>query len=302
MNYEIEAFYDDRTSTLTYVAYDPETDDAVVIDPVLDYDPKASKTWTNSVDEVIEYIEDEDLDLRYILETHAHADHLSGSQVIKQHFPDATLAIGERITEVQSLFKEIFDLPEDFPTDGRQFDEMYAEGDTITAGSLSFEVIETPGHTPACVTYKLDDAIFTGDALFMPDMGTGRCDFPGGSAEDMYQSVHDKLYELPDDTKVYVGHDYQPGGREVEYCAKLGEHKQGNVKLTEETTLEEFVEAREERDDNLEAPQLLFQSVQVNVDAGNLPEPQDNDVRYLRIPINVFRPETDEGDTELRDV
>lgn len=303
MSKQIEAFYDDRTSTVTYVVSDPDTRDTVVIDPVLDYDAKASKTWTESADRVIEYLKNNDLNLRYILETHAHADHLSGSQVIRKAFPDATLAIGEKITEVQALFKEVFDLPDDFPTDGRQFDELYSEGETIQAGSLSFEVIETPGHTPADVTYKVGDAIFTGDALFMPDMGTGRCDFPGGSAEDMYESVHNKLYELPDDTKVYVGHDYQPGGRDVEYCATLGEHKRNNVKLTEETTLEEFVDAREQRDEQLEAPQLLFQSVQVNVDAGNLPEPsQSNEVRYLRIPINVFRPEDEAGDVELRDV
>ncbi|MFB6263721.1 MAG: MBL fold metallo-hydrolase, partial [Bradymonadaceae bacterium] len=169
-------------------------------------------------------------------------------------------------------------------------------------GSLTFEVVYTPGHTPADVTYKIDGKIFTGDALFMPDMGTGRCDFPAGSAEDMYESVHDKLYELPDDTEVYVGHDYQPGGRDVEYVAPLSEHKENNIRLTEETTKEEFVEAREARDETLEAPQLLFQSVQVNVDAGNMPEPSDNEVRYLRIPINVFRPDTEEGDTELRDV
>ena len=165
MGHEIKTFYDDRTSTLTYVVYDPDTRDAVVIDPVLDYDPKASKTWTESVDAVLEFLDDQQLDLRYVLETHAHADHLSGSQTIKEHYPDATLAIGEHITDVQAMFKDIFDLPEDFPTDGRQFDELYSEGDTIEAGSLTFDVIETPGHTPACVTYKIDDAIFTGDAL-----------------------------------------------------------------------------------------------------------------------------------------
>jgi glyoxylase-like metal-dependent hydrolase (beta-lactamase superfamily II) len=303
MGHDIEAFYDDRTSTLTYVVSDPDTRDAVVIDPVLDYEPKASETWTESVDEVIEFVDEHDLDLHYVLETHAHADHLSGSQIIKERHPDVEVVIGEKITEVQALFKDIFDLPEDFPTDGRQFDRLVAEGETIEAGSLSFEVIETPGHTPACVTYEIDDAIFTGDALFMPDMGTGRCDFPGGSAEDMYHSVHDKLYELPDDTKVYVGHDYQPGGRDVEYCATLGEHKRNNVKLTEDMTLEAFVEARESRDAELEAPQLLFQSVQVNVDAGKLPEPSDNEIRYMRIPINVFRPdEEDEGDVTLEEV
>jgi glyoxylase-like metal-dependent hydrolase (beta-lactamase superfamily II) len=303
MSKQIEAFYDERTSTMTYVVSDPETRDAVVIDPVLDYDGKASKTWTESADRVIDYIRDRGLNLRYILETHAHADHLSGSQVIREAFPEATLAIGKKITEVQALFKEVFDLPEDFPTDGRQFDELYSEGQTIEAGSLEFEVIETPGHTPADVTYKIEDAIFTGDALFMPDMGTGRCDFPGGSAREMYHSVHDKLYELPDDTTVYVGHDYQPGGRDLAYSATIGEHKRNNVKLTEDTSREEFVEAREQRDAQLDAPQLLFQSVQVNVDAGKLPEPSDsNQVRYLRIPINVFRPEDQDGDVELRDV
>ncbi|MFB6372025.1 MAG: MBL fold metallo-hydrolase, partial [Bradymonadaceae bacterium] len=255
MTHDIEAFYDDRTSTLTYVVSDPETRDTVVIDPVLDYDPKASKTWTESVDEVTAYIRENDFNLRYVLETHAHADHLSGAQFLKKRFPNARLAIGERITEVQSLFKEVFDLPEDFPTDGRQFDELFGEGDTIEAGSLTFEVIETPGHTPADATYKIGDAIFTGDALFMPDMGTGRCDFPGGSAEDMYHSVHGKLYELPDDTEVYVGHDYQPGSREVAYCATIGEHKANNVKLDADTTEEEFVEARQQRDEQLEAPQ-----------------------------------------------
>ncbi len=297
MTHHIEAFYDDRTSTLTYVVSDPETSDAVVIDPVLDYDPNASTTWTESVDEVLAYLDEQTLDLQYVLETHAHADHLSGAQFIKERYPDVPVAIGEKITEVQALFKDIFDLPEDFPTDGRQFDELFAEGDTIEAGSLTFEVIETPGHTPACATYKIDDAIFTGDVLFMPDMGTGRCDFPGGSAADMYHSVHDKLYELPEETEVYVGHDYQPGGRDLEYCAPIGEHKRNNVKLTEDMTLDAFVEAREERDAQLDAPQLLFQSVQVNVDAGHLPEPSGNEVRYMRIPINVFRPD-DEGADE----
>ena len=302
MSFEVKTFYDERTHTLTYVVTDPDTKDAVVIDPVLDYEPKASKTWTESADAVIDFVKSRDLNLHYILETHAHADHLSGSQIIKQHFPEAKIAIGEHITDVQELFKDVFDLPEDFPTDGRQFDELLAEGEKVKAGSLEFDVIYTPGHTPACVTYKIDDAIFTGDALFMPDMGTGRCDFPGGSAEDMYNSVHEKLYELPDDTKAYVGHDYQPGGRDLEYCAPLGEHKRNNVRLSEEMSLEEFVESRENRDAQLDAPQLLFQSVQVNVDAGKLPQPHKNEVRYLRIPINVFRPESEEGEVELQDV
>jgi glyoxylase-like metal-dependent hydrolase (beta-lactamase superfamily II) len=298
----VEAFYDDRTSTLTYVVSDKQTDDAVIIDPVLDYDPKSSKTWTESVDEVLDYVEQEKLNLKFVLETHAHADHLSGSQRIKEEYPDVPLGIGKRITEVQELFKDVFDLPDDFPTDGRQFDRLFADGETFDAGSLTIDVINTPGHTPADITYKIDDAIFTGDALFMPDMGTGRCDFPGGSSEDMYDSIANKLYELPEDTKVYVGHDYQPGGRDVEYVATLEEHKEKNVMLPASQTKEDFSEARDSRDATLDAPTLLFQSVQVNVDAGHLPEPEDNDLSYLKVPINAFRPDRDRGETELQEV
>lgn len=299
MTTEIEAFYDDRTSTLTYVVYDPETRDAVVVDPVLDYEPAASKVWTESVDRVLAFLRSNELKLHFVLETHAHADHLSGSQVLKRVYPDAVLAIGERITEVQRLFKDVFDLPPDFPTDGRQFDRLLHDGETVRAGSLELEVLFTPGHTPACATYRFGDAIFTGDALFMPDMGTGRCDFPGGSAEDLYDSVAGRLYELPDDTRVFVGHDYQPGGRELKWVAPLSEHKRSNVQIPEGRAKDEFVAFRTQRDSGLSAPKLLFQSVQVNVDAGALPKPSDNEVRYLKIPINVFRPEP-EGEVELR--
>lgn len=287
---EIKHFFDNRTWTLTYVVWDPETKDAVVIDPVLDYEPAASKTWTESVEEVVKFLKDNDLKLHYILETHAHADHLSGARVIKSVFPDAKLAVGKRITDVQKVFKGVFDLPEDFPTDGRQFDQLFEEGQTYKAGSLEFDVIFTPGHTPACTTLRFEDNVFTGDALFMPDGGTGRCDFPGGSATDMYHSIHNKLYSLPEDTKVWVGHDYQPNGRELQYMATIGEQKEKNVALRASTTEKEFVEWREARDKTLSAPKLLFQSVQVNVDAGRLPEPKANKVRYLKIPINVFRP------------
>lgn len=298
---EIKTFFDDRTFTLTYVVYDEDSRDAVIIDPVLDYEPKASKTWTESVDEVIDFVKGKELNLHYVLETHAHADHLSGSQHILETFPDAKLAVGEHITDVQETFKDVFDLPEDFPTDGRQFDELLADGEVVEAGSLEIEVIYTPGHTPADVTYKIEDAIFTGDAMFMPDMGTGRCDFPAGSAEDMYESVN-RLYELPDDTRLFVGHDYQPGGRELAYETTVGEQKRNNVMLPADKSREQFIEDRESRDATLDAPALLFQSVQVNIDAGELPQPSKNEVSYLRIPINVFRPETDEGDTELREV
>ncbi|MDX1383968.1 MAG: MBL fold metallo-hydrolase, partial [Thermoanaerobaculia bacterium] len=172
---KIRPFYDDRTSTLTYVVWDPDTRDAVIIDPVMDYDPKGSKTWDESVRKVLDFVTGEDLRVHYILETHAHADHLSGSQLLKAELPEARTAIGEHIRDVQALFKEVFDLPGDFPTDGRQFDRLLADGETVEAGSLRLDVIHTPGHTPACVTYRVDDAIFTGDSLFMPDSGTGRC-------------------------------------------------------------------------------------------------------------------------------
>jgi glyoxylase-like metal-dependent hydrolase (beta-lactamase superfamily II) len=295
MTMNIQPFYDERTSTITYVVYDEQTKDAVVIDPVLDYNPVGSKIWTESVEEVLEFLEAEDLNLHYILETHAHADHLSGSQEIKQKYPDAKLAVGERITVVQETFKDVFDLPDDFPTDGRQFDRLLEDGEEFSAGSIDIKVMATPGHTPACVSYIINDAVFTGDALFMPDMGTGRCDFPAGNAVDMYKSIHDKLYSLPDDTRVFVGHDYQPGDREEPaWESTIGEQKRENIQLTEDTTVEEYVKFRTERDKTLDAPRLLFQSVQVNVDAGNLPEAQANKRKYLKIPLNVFRPE--EGD------
>lgn len=298
---EIKSFYDSRTSTLSYVVYDSTTRDAVVIDPVLDYDPKSSKTWTESADALIKFVKENDLQLHYILETHAHADHLSGSQIVQQAFPDAKIGVGERITEVQKVFKDVFDLPADFPTDGRQFDVLLSEDEPLQVGSLTIETIFTPGHTPACVTYKVEDALFTGDVMFMPDMGTGRCDFPGGSAEDMYESVQ-KLYKLPDATRMFVGHDYQPGGRETKWETTVAAQKADNIQIPAGRSKEEFVKFRTERDAGLEAPQLLFQSVQVNVDAGNLPEPSKNEIRYLRIPVNVFKPSRDEGETELDEV
>ncbi|MBK07564.1 MAG: MBL fold metallo-hydrolase [Deltaproteobacteria bacterium] len=297
----IQTFFDDRTFTLTYVVYDPSTLDAVVIDPVLDYEPSSSKVWEESVEEVIAFLKDKELNLHYVLETHAHADHLSGAQKIKAVFPHAKLGIGANITIVQETFKNIFDLPEDFPTDGRQFDVLFNEGQTVQAGSLSFEIIFTPGHTPACATYRFEDAIFTGDAIFMPDQGTGRCDFPAGSAEDLYQSITEKMYTLPDDTRVFVGHDYQPGGRELKFQSTIAEQKAENVQLPANRSKEEFIKFRTERDATLAAPRLLFHSVQVNVDAGQLPKPHPNEVRYLKIPLNVFRPEED-GDLELRKV
>lgn len=287
---KIKTFFDERTFTLTYVVYAAPTREAVVIDPVLDYEPGASKTYTESVDQVAAFLREEELDLRFILETHAHADHLSGSQRLRDAFPGAQVAIGARITEVQRVFKEVFNLPDEFPTDGSQFDRLLRDGEAFQVGSMQVEVINTPGHTPACVTYKIGDALFTGDALFMPDSGTGRCDFPGGSAQEMYRGITDGLYSLPGETRVFVGHDYQPGGRPLAYETTIAQQKDNNVALPAQRTEADFIAWREERDASLSAPKLLFQSVQVNVAAGHLPSPDDNEVRYLRIPINAFRP------------
>lgn len=300
-NTRIEAFYDPRTYTLTYVVFDAESKDAVIIDPVLDYEPVGSKVFTESADVVIDFVRREGLHLRAILETHAHADHLSGSQRIKEVFPEAELVIGARITEVQTLFKSFFDLPADFPTDGRQFDRLLTDGEVYTAGTIAVKTINTPGHTPACVSYVIDDAVFTGDALFMPDQGTGRCDFPGGSATDLYRSITDRIYRLPDDTRVFVGHDYQPGGRALAYESTVAEQKAANVQLPASRTEKDFVAARTKRDATLAAPNLLFQSVQVNIDAGALPEPAPNEKRFLKIPVNVFRP-APAGELELAPV
>ncbi|MBW2732310.1 MAG: MBL fold metallo-hydrolase [Deltaproteobacteria bacterium] len=287
---EIKAFFDARTFTLTYVVSDPETKDALVIDPVMDYEPVGSKIFTDSVDEVTEYLQSEKLTLHWILETHAHADHLSGAQLLKERFPDAKTAMSERIKVVQETFKQILDLPADFPTDGRQFDTLIADGETLQAGSVAVEMIFTPGHTPACGSYRVGDAVFTGDAIFMPDMGTGRCDFPAGSADDLYASISQRLYTLPDETRVFVGHDYQPGGRDLAYESTIGEQKEMNIQLKADTTHGDFIKFRTERDATLAMPKLLFQSIQVNIDAGNLPTPASNEMRYLKIPINIFRP------------
>jgi len=295
---KIEPFFDPRTFTLTYVVSDPDTRDAVVIDPVLDYEPANGTTWTESVDAVSAYITREQLRVHYVLETHAHADHLSSSQLLRRRF-DAKVAIGERIREVQTTFQPIFDLPSTVPTDGSQFDRLLRDGEVLRAGSLSLEVIPTPGHTPACVTYKLDDVVFTGDTLFTEDYGTGRCDFPRGSAEALYDSVQ-KLYALPDATRVFVGHDYQPGGRPVRWETTIGASKRSNPQLSATTTRDQFVTMRRARDAALAAPRLLLPSVQVNIDAGRLPAPHANGHRYLMVPLNVLRPADELGEPKKR--
>jgi glyoxylase-like metal-dependent hydrolase (beta-lactamase superfamily II) len=289
----VEAFYDAPTSTLTFLVYDEASRDAVIIDPVLDYDPLASQTKVESAASVVARVRELGLHVRWVLETHAHADHLTGSQYLKVEL-GAPIAIGERITAVQQTFKGLFDLPEEFATDGSQFDRLLTDGETLEAGTLRVGVIATPGHTPACVSYHIGDALFTGDALFMDDYGTGRCDFPRGSSAALYDSVR-RLYALPDETRVFVGHDYQPGGREVRWQTTIGASRDHNPQLSARTTKEEFVQLRDARDASLSPPRLIFQSVQVNIDAGRLPEPHTNGTRYLRLPLNLFGPTDDLG-------
>ncbi|MGN6106191.1 MAG: MBL fold metallo-hydrolase [Kofleriaceae bacterium] len=280
---QIQPFFDPDTFTLTYIVFDLASRDAVVIDPVLDYDALASKTSTKSLELVAAFVRERELRVHYVLETHAHADHLSGSQWLKQHF-HAKIAIGARIREVQETFKDALDLPH-LATDGSQFDRLLEDGEVLVAGTLRVHVIATPGHTPACVTYKIEDALFTGDALFMHDYGTGRCDFPRGSAGALYDSIA-KLYALPDAMRVFPGHDYQPGGREVAWETSIGRSKQENPQLKATTAKEAFVALRTARDRTLAAPRLLYPSVQINIDAGRLPPARANGRRYLTTPIS----------------
>lgn len=284
---KIKTFFDPRTYTLTYVVYDEATKDAVVIDPVLDFDPLTSTTSLDSVNEVSAFIEEKGLRLHYVLETHAHADHLTGAQALKRRF-GAKVAIGKEITEVQKTFRDVFDLGPDFPTDGSQFDRLLDDGEVVQAGSLAIRVIFTPGHTPACSSYLIGDALFTGDALFVEDQGTGRTDFPKGSSDALYVSIHDRLYELPDETRVFAGHDYQPGGRELRYETTIGASKARNVQLPASLSREEFVERRESRNRELAAPRLLYPSLQVNIQAGLLPGGEEGP-RFLKIPLDRGR-------------
>ncbi|HPI40568.1 MAG TPA: MBL fold metallo-hydrolase [Pseudobdellovibrionaceae bacterium] len=284
MKLKIKPFFDHPTYTLTYVVYHEDSRDAVVIDPVLDYDPSSSKVSQKSFDEVCQFVDSHKLNLLYVLETHAHADHLSSSQYFKAKYPNIKIAIGENIKKVQEVFKDIFNLGSGFKTDGSQFDILLKDNEVLNAGTLKFKVINTPGHTPACVSYLIEDALFAGDTLFMPDYGTGRCDFPAGDASIMYQSIT-KLYNLPDSTRVFVGHDYQPGGRGVEFETSIGEQKNKNIQLNSKVTKEEYVSFREKKDKTLAAPRLLLPSVQVNIHAGQFPSPDSNGVKYLKIPI-----------------
>lgn len=282
---KIQHFYDSDTFTLTYVVTDEISRDAIIIDPVLDFDPASGRINDDHFIEVVNYIKNNQLNVKAILETHAHADHLSSSQLLKKVFPEAILGIGEKIKVVQEVFKVHFNL-EDLKTDGSQFDHLFKDFEEVQFGTLKMKAIPTPGHTPACMSYQIEDAIFVGDALFMPDYGTGRCDFPKGSAHDLYHSITKNLYTLDDETRVFVGHDYSPNGREMRFQTTIGESKKENIQLTSKTTDIEYITFREARDKMLKAPRLLLPSIQININAGHLPEKEDNGKSYLKIPLN----------------
>lgn len=282
----IQEFFDPNTFTFTYVLFDKSSKDAVLIDPVLDYNPIGSSTALESANKVYDFIRKEELNVHYILETHAHADHLSSSQFFKQRLPNAKLAIGQHITKVQDVFANIFDMGSDFPTNGSQFDVLLKGGETYSAGTLEFSVEHTPGHTPACSIYNFGGKVFVGDLIFQPDIGVGRCDFPAGSAEDLYNSVQSKIYTLSDDTELYVGHDYPPTGVEPRPMLTVAKAKETNVDLPASRSKDDFVAYRTNADSTLPAPKLLYPSVQVNIAAGHLPPKGANGIRLLHIPIS----------------
>jgi glyoxylase-like metal-dependent hydrolase (beta-lactamase superfamily II) len=285
-NPEVTAFLDEVTNTLTYVVADPETGQCAVIDPVLDYDLTAGRTSTTSVDAVIEFIEANKLSLDLVLETHVHADHLSAAPVLKKRL-QARTAIGDHITAIQEVFTGIFNL-DDVATDGSQFDLLLADGDEFPIGNIQVKVMHTPGHTPACVTFVIGDAVFVGDTLFMPDFGTARCDFPGGDAEALYDSIQE-IFKLPNEKRLFMCHDYKaPGRDEYAWETSVAEQRKDNIHIHDGISKQEFVDFRTGRDLQLCVPKLIVPSIQVNIRAGDMPDPEGNGVTYLKVPVDVL--------------
>jgi glyoxylase-like metal-dependent hydrolase (beta-lactamase superfamily II) len=283
---DIKTFFDLETSTFTYVVSGGKGTPCVVIDSVLNYDPKSGRTSTQSADQVIKYIQAEQLKLVWILETHAHADHLTAAPYLQEKL-GGKLVIGSHITHVQDVFKGVFNLDSRFATDGSQFDHLLQDGESLTFGKLSLKALFVPGHTPACMAYEIGDAIFVGDTLFLPDVGTARCDFPGGNAKTLYQSIQ-KILSYPKETKLYMCHDYPPSDRPVAFCTSVGAEKAENIHVHDGITEEQFVQMRTTRDQTLDMPNLILPSVQVNIRAGHFPEPEANGKAYLKIPLNVL--------------
>jgi len=281
----VKAFFDESTFTVSYVVSDPETSRAAIIDPVLDFDAASGRTSTKSADEIVAFVADSELEVDWIFETHVHADHLTGAPYLKDKLGGQT-AIGKGVTAVQFEFKGVFNLP-DLDTDGSQFDRLFTDGDEFALGSISGRVIATPGHTPACVTYVIGDSAYVGDTLFMPDFGTARTDFPGGSAAQLYGSIQ-KILALPDNTRLYMCHDYKAPGRDVyAWETTVAAQRDNNIHINKRVSEKEFIELREGRDSQLGMPKLILPSIQVNVRAGHLPDPESNDIRYLKIPLDA---------------
>lgn len=282
----IRDFFDPQTNTITYVVTDPNSRSCVVIDPVLEYRANAGRTSTTSADEIVDYIEERHLEVCWILETHAHADHLSAAPYIKKKL-GGKIAIGAHIPEVQKIFGDVFNVGEGFDTKGHQFDYLIEDGDQLKIGAMTLNAMHTPGHTPACMTYLIEDVAFVGDTLFMPDYGTARCDFPGGDARTLYRSIQ-KIFALPDSTRIFLCHDYLPSGRnDYRWETTVGEEKERNIHVHIGISEDDFVAMREARDETLDVPKLILPSVQVNMRAGYLPPPEANGVSYLKIPINT---------------
>jgi glyoxylase-like metal-dependent hydrolase (beta-lactamase superfamily II) len=282
---EVKAFFDEATFTVTYVVNDPDTRKAAVIDPVLDFDVASGRTATTSADQVIEYVRQQRLDVDWILETHIHADHLSGAPYLKETLGGQT-AIGAAVQEVQDTFKGVFNL-QDLNTDGSQFDRLFNDGDSFPVGNIEGRVIATPGHTPACITYVIGDSAYVGDTLFMPDFGTARTDFPGGDAGQLYDSIQ-KTLSLPDDTRLFMCHDYKAPGRDVyAWETSVAKQRDKNIHINKGVSRDQFIAMREGRDAQLGMPKLLLPAIQVNIRAGRLPAPEENDTRYLKIPLDA---------------
>ncbi|PQV58498.1 glyoxylase-like metal-dependent hydrolase (beta-lactamase superfamily II) [Defluviimonas denitrificans] len=281
----VHGIFDEATNTVTYVVRDPESRACAIIDSVLDFDYASGRTDTRSADRVIDHVRAEGLDPVWILETHVHADHLSAAPYIQARI-GGKIGIGEKITVVQDTFGKIFNEGTEFQRDGSQFDRLFREGDTFEIGALSGRVLHTPGHTPACLTYVIGDAAFVGDTLFMPDFGTARCDFPGGSAEMLYASIQ-KILSLPDATRIFVGHDYKPEGRDTfVWETTVAEERAKNVHIGGGRSAAEFVTMREARDKTLGMPKLIIPSLQVNMRAGQMPPKDDQGKTYLKVPVN----------------
>ena len=285
MSPHVKAFFDTATNTVSYVVKDPEGQACAIIDSVLDFNYSAGSTDTKSADQVIEYIRENDLRTEWVLETHVHADHLSAAPYLQEKL-GGKIGIGDQITVVQDTFGKIFNEGTEFQRDGTQFDKLFGEGDSVMIGQLRCDVLHTPGHTPACLTYVIGDAAFVGDTLFMPDFGTARCDFPGGSSETLFDSIQ-KILSLPDATRIFVGHDYKaPGRDEFAWETSVAEEKARNIHIGGDASKAEFVEMRDTRDATLNKPALIIPSLQVNMRAGNMPEPDENGDVMLKIPLN----------------